>query len=250
MQILGMGSLPISGALASMISGGDDERPGRFSPKEYVAWTNLKFIGDSNRAHRGMLAVNNNAVALVSSRQLSYKAALSYENCTSGSHSIIFKGCDQTPDGVVFITVSSVDNLALIMASENLPDQVVIASSFSFDPDKIPALEKELNHCGYSLLGDDNTFRRGGHNWTHAIVDNETSVIIGYVARGSEGLGDDFDDDIPGSLSELMRRASRKARRSEPVSLNITTTDTVLINALIDFHEKVNELEVTAIDDD
>jgi len=249
MQILGLGSFPLSSSLASMMSGSNVEASVLFNPKQYVAWTNLNFIGDVNRADRGMLSLDGSAVALVRSRQLSYKDALSYDNCYPGCHVIIFKGCDQTRDGVVLITVSSVDNLALVTASENLPDQVVIASSFSFNDSKIPALEKELKRCGYSLLGDDNTFRRGGHKWSHAVVDVEASLIIGYITTPGDSLGDDSDGDLPVSLSDMMSRMGKRKPRSESVNLSITTTDMVLVNALIDFHEKVNELETVEDDD-
>jgi len=248
MQILGLSSFPFSDSLASMMSSGDTGTV-LFNPKEYVAWTNLKFIGSGNRVDRGMLALDGSAVALVNSRQLSYKDALSYENCHHGCHVIIFKGCDQTRDGVVFITVSSVDNLALITESENLPDQVVIASSFSFNDGKIPALEKELKRCGYSLLGDDNTFRRGGHKWSHAVVDIEASVIIGYITASGKSPGNEDEDDTVLSISDMMSRMSKRTPRPSSVDLNISTTDVVLIKALIDFHEKVNELETVDEDD-
>lgn len=243
MNMISMGAIPFSGNLASLLGGSGSNSRELFNPKEYVAWTKLDYINDVERHDRGMLVVDGNAVALVFSRQMSYKDALSYDDNTDGRHVIIFKGCDQTPDGVVCISVGSVDNLALLTAPNNLPDQVVICSSFTFTEDKLPKLTEELKRCGYLLIGDDHTFRGDKGKWSHAVVDEEASAIIGYVTKPGNAMsvGDDADGDMPG-IARMFREMSRRGEGNSQISLNLTTTDTVLIEALIDFSEQVDDV--------
>lgn len=248
MKMISLGSIPLSSNLGSMLSGMGSSDRELFDPKNHVAWTNLKYISDSERGDRGMLVVKDEAVAVVFSRQMTYKDALTYDNNIDGRHVIIFKGCDQTPDGVVCISVGSVDNLALITASDNLPEQVVFASSFNFGESNLPKLTEELKRCGYELIGDDNTFRGEQAKWSHVLVDTENSIIVGYLTKpggASRMLGDDIDDAMPG-LGRLLRGVSRDNDEEGKIGLNLTTTDSVLIEALIDFSEQVELAAKTA----
>jgi hypothetical protein len=231
-----MGALPFSGNLGSLFGGmGPSESRVMFDPKEFVAWTGLGYVSDTDRADRGWLVVNGKTVATVRSSQIGYKEALSYDMCVDDAHVILFKGADDVRDGVVSIVVGSVANLALLTAQGNLPDQVVISSSFTFSEHKLPKLTKEFKRCGYDLLHDNGGFRGDQSDWTYGVVDEENSVVVGFIKGGRKGHSDD-DSEITGiaQLFRSMERAQSRATDGESLKLNITTTDVVLIEALID----------------
>lgn len=247
MKMISIGAMPFGGNLGSLFGGMSGSSPELFSPAEFVKWTNLKYIGDTDRKDRGMLLAADKAVALVRGLQLSYKEALSYDVCVPGCHVILFKGDDQVQDGVVSVSVGSVDNLALIMASNNLPDQVVIASSFAFGQNKLGRLNEELKRCGYLLVeDDDNTFSGDQKQWSHVLLDCENNVIIGYITKSNNrSMGDDLDGDMP-SITHMFKQMTRMANNEEAnIHLNLSTPDTVLIDALIDLFDSVSDLGET-----
>lgn len=237
MEMISMGAIPLNGNLSKMLGGGFNESRVMFSPKEFVAWTGLVYLSDTERTDRGWLMVGNRAIATVRTGQLSYKEALSYTLCIEGAHVITFKGDDNIRDGVVSIIVGSVDNLALLTAQGNLPDQVIISSSFTFSKSKLARVAAELKRCGYELMADDNAFRGNQSDWSHAIIDVENSTIVGFLEGAADSEKEKQD---PTGIQQLFKRMAVEAGQSvesdddDQVKMNISTTDVILIEALID----------------